>query len=177
MHGKPNVLLQWLTSRFTTEVQMKTSKLAGLAVFILLALAACNMPFRSTTVPVATAASLPASTRTSESLPFEGVWVSDGSTPEVIVFSKDSMYRMQSAQASESESYSREQFADVVSYDTVNNHISLRTQWIRVNGAMSGFDAPNFNITYKVNGDTLQIGVGWDTEFTTDVDPLVYHRK
>jgi hypothetical protein len=135
------------------------------------------MPFSPTTAPVVTAASLPASTPARASLPFEGVWVSDGDTPEIIVFSKDSMYRVQSDQASESESYSREQFADVVSYDAANNHISLRTQWIRINGAMHGFDSPNFNITYKVDGDTLQIGVGWDTEFATDVEPLVYHRK
>lgn len=155
---------------------MKTSKLAGLVVLILLTLVACNMPFSPTTAPVATA-SLPASTPASVSLPFEGVWVSDGDMPEIIVFSKESMYRVQSDQASESESYSREQFADVVSYDLANNHLSLRTQWIRINGAMSGFDAPNFNITYKIDGETLQIGVGWDSEFAVDVDPLVYHRK
>ena len=65
----------------------------------------------------------------------------------------------------------------VLSYDLENNHVSLRTQWIRVAGAMRGFDAPNFNITYLVDGDTLRVGVGWDEEFAAETDPLVYHRK
>jgi hypothetical protein len=42
---------------------------------------------------------------------------------------------------------------------------------------MSGFDAPNFTITYVIAGDTLRIGTSWDGEFATETDPLVYHRK
>jgi hypothetical protein len=42
---------------------------------------------------------------------------------------------------------------------------------------MGGFDSPNFTITYLIDGDTLRIGTGWEGEFATDTDPLVYHRK
>lgn len=156
---------------------MHTSKLAGLMLLALILLVACSLPSTPTAAPLATEASLPVSTPVPESLPFEGIWMSDGEVPELLIFTKNSMYRVQSDQASAAENYSREQFANVVSYDLANNHISLRTQWFRVNGTMRGFDAPNFNITYKIEEDTLQIGVGWDEEFATELEPLVYHRK
>jgi hypothetical protein len=94
----------------------------------------------------------------------------------ILVFTKDSMYKVEADLSDPNQTYAREQFAKIVSYDLGTNHISLRTQWIRVAGAMRGFDAPNFNITYRVDGDTLWIGLGWE-EFAAETDSLAYYRK
>lgn len=135
----------------------------------------CTLPSTPTVGPVATAVLLPAATPVPDRLPFEGMWMSDGDNPEIIVFTKDSMYRVQSDQTTDSAA--REQFAKVVSFDLAANHISLRTQMIRVNGKKFGYDSPNFNVTYLIEGDTLRIGIGWDDQFASEADPLVYHRK
>ena len=102
--------------------------------------------------------------------------MSEGEAPVILVFTKDSMYKVEADLTNPDQAYQREQFANILSYDLESNHISLRTQWIRVAGAMRGFDAPNFNITYLIDGDTLRVGLGWE-EFAAETDPLVYYRK
>jgi len=157
---------------------MENSKRKGcIALGFAMILIACTFSATPTVAPLATQNALPASPVAPERLPFEGMWMSEGDSPEIIVFTKDSMYKVEPDQTNPDQPYTREQFAKIVSYDLENNHISLRTQWIRAAGRMSGFDAPNFNITYLVDGDTLHVGVGWDEEFAADTDPLVYHRK
>ena len=155
------------------------NKLKQVRLILVLAatLIACTLSSTPTVVPLATESSLPASTPAPERLPFEGMWVSEGDAPVIIVFTKDSMYKVEADQTNADQTYSREQFAKIVSYDPENNHISLLTQWIRVAGVMRGFDAPNFNITYLIDGDTLRVGLGWDEEFAAEADPLVYYRK
>jgi hypothetical protein len=157
---------------------MNNSNRAGSIIFILaMLLAACTLPSTPTVAPLATENPLSATPAAPERLPFEGMWLSEGEAPEILVFTKDSMYRVETDQVNPDQPYTREQFAKIVSYDLENNHISLRTQWIRAAGRMSGFDAPNFTFTYRIDGDTLQIGTGWEGEFATETDPLVYYRK
>ena len=115
-----------------------------------------------------------------EKLPFEGLWVSTSQTDpkldsQIIVFTAESMYMTQNLGLASDQA--NEKFADIVSYDLENNHIVLRTQWIRVNGMFAGFDAPNFTVTYVVENDTLRIGFGWEGEFASEVDSMVYYRK
>lgn len=158
---------------------MNKFKLALLSCLFLLLLVACSLPSTPTPTPVLLTAEAPllVSPPAPETIPFEGIWMTDGETPEVLVFTKNSMYRVQADKASDTENYSREQFATIKSYNLANNHITLRTQWIRLNGAMHGFDSPNFTITYKIEGDTLQISIGWEEEFTMEFGPLIFHRK
>ncbi len=156
---------------------MNKSKQIGSMILILAAsLVACTLSSTLTPAPVVTEIAPPALDPASERLPFEGMWMSEGDTPVILVFTKDSMYKVESDLTNPDQTYSREQFAKIVSSDLENNHISLRTQWIRVAGAMRGFDAPNFTITYLIDGDTLRIGVGWE-EFAAETDLLVYYRK
>jgi len=115
-----------------------------------------------------------------ERLPFEGMWISTSQTDpkldsQIIVFTAESMYMVQNLGIASDQA--NEKFANIVSYDLENNHIVLRTQWIRVNGMFAGFDAPNFTVTYVIENDTLRIGVGWEGEFASEIDSLVYYRK
>jgi hypothetical protein len=156
---------------------MKSLNRAGSIILILgMTLVACTLSSTPTVAPPAIESPLPATT-VPERLPFEGMWVSEAESPAIIVFTKDSLYEVEPDQTNPDQPYTREQFAKVVSYDLANHHISLRTQWIRAAGHMSGFGDPNFTITYLIDGDTLRIGTGWEGEFATDTDPLVYHRK
>jgi hypothetical protein len=113
----------------------------------------------------------------SEHLPFEGMWISnpgDLKISQVIVLTKDSFYRVQPNLAP---GQTNEQFAEVLSSDLANNQIILHTKWIRVNGKTVGFDSPGFTITYRLEGDTLQIGIGWDGNFATELEPIIFTRK
>ncbi len=119
-------------------------------------------------------------TNTPEKLLFEGMWISTSQTDpkfdsQIIVFTADSMYMVQNLGIASDQA--NERFANIVSYDLENNHIVLRTQWIRVNGMFAGFDAPNFTVTYLIENDTLRIGIGWEGEFASEVDSVVYYRK
>jgi len=157
---------------------MNISNRAGSIIFVLaIMLAACTLPSTPTVAPLATENPLSATPTAPERLPFEGMWLSEGDAPEIIVFTRDSMYKLEADQTNPDQPYTREQFAKIVSYDLEDNHISLRTQWIRASGRMSGFDAPNFTITYLIDSDTLRIGTGWEGEFATETDLLVYYRK
>jgi hypothetical protein len=155
--------------------------LRGLFLPLVIIISGCSLPATPTIVSspeeaaVATAVLLPAEAPISERLPFEGMWETDGDNPEIIVFTKDNMYLVQSDLGTEN--YSREKLAKIVSYELTSNHISLRTQWIRINGTMRGFDSPNFTVTYLVVGDTLRIGFGGEGQFEKETGPLVYYRK
>ncbi len=157
---------------------MNKSKQIGSMILVLaVALVACTLSSTPTPAPVVTEIAPPTLDLASERLPFEGLWMSEGNAPVILVLTKDSMYKAEVDLTNPEQPYTREQFAKVVSYDLENSHISLRTQWIRVAGVMRGFDAPNFTITYLIDNDALQIGVGWDEEFAAGTDPLVYYRK
>ena len=119
-------------------------------------------------------------TDTSQKPPFEGLWVSTDQTDpkldaQIIVFTADSMYMTQNLGIASDQA--NEKFASIISYDLENNHIVLRTQWIRVNGMFAGFDSPNFTVTYVIENDTLRIGMGWEGEFASEVDATMYYRK
>jgi hypothetical protein len=74
-------------------------------------------------------------------------------------------------------SQTTEQFAEIIAHDQVHQHISVQTQWVRVNGVSVGFDSPIYSISYKVEGDVLQIGLGTANEFTSELSPTIYYRK
>lgn len=108
------------------------------------------------------------------------MWISTNQTDpkldsQIIVFTADSMYMVQNLGIASDQA--NEKFSNIVSYDLENNHIVLRTQWIRVNGMFAGFDAPNFTVTYLIENNTLRIGVGWEGEFASKVDTMVYYRR
>ena len=116
----------------------------------------------------------------SEKLLFEGMWGSTSQTDpkldsQIIVFTAESMYMTQNLRIASDQA--NEKFANIISYDLDNNHIVLRTQWIRVNGMFAGFDSPNFTLTYVIENDSLRIGFGWDGEFANDMDTMVYYRR
>jgi len=163
-----------------------------LSIFILL-LSSCslagpavNAPTVEPPTPIVIIQECPAvdvcqETDAPEKLPFEGMWVSTSQTDpkldsQIIVFTAESMYMVQTNIGITTDQ-TNEKFANIVSYDLENNHIVLRTQWIRVNGNFYGFDSPNFTVTYQIENDTLRIGVGWEGEFASEVDSMVYYRK
>ena len=133
---------------------------------LLTAAIACNTSATATPETVSISPEVEA-----EDMPFAGLWMSE---TETLVFTKSSLYRVISnAEIGQA----NEQFAEIIAFDPLNNHITLRTQWIRVNGKSVGFDAPTYTLTYQINGDALQIGRGTETEFTTQLDPMIYQRK
>ena len=166
-------------------------RLLTLSVFILL-LSSCssvglaiNAPTVEHPTPIVIIQECPTvdvcqETNAPEKLPFEGMWISTSQTnpkldSQIIVFTADSMYMVQNLGIANDQA--NEKFANIVSYDLENNHIVLRTQWIRVNGMFAGFDAPNFTVTYVIENDFLLIGIGWDAEFASEVDTMVYYRR
>jgi hypothetical protein len=138
---------------------MKTKHRIAFVLFILtMTVLACGIP---STTPTAV----------SVSPEFVGLWMSDS---ETLVFTDASLFRVISnAELGQV----NEQFAEVVAFDEVNNHITVRTRSIKVNGQPVGFDAPTYNLTYQINGDALQIGRGSDIDFATELDPVIYLRK
>lgn len=142
---------------------MKNSIQRTFIVLILAAILpnACDLS-PSTTAPIAAV---------STQAPFIGLWMSE---TETLVFTEASLYRVITRTDPEQVN---EEFAGIIAFDVVNHHITLRTQWIKVNGRSVGFDAPTYTLTYQINGDTLQIGRGTETEFVTELDPLIYKRK
>lgn len=103
--------------------------------------------------------------------PFLGMWMND---IETYVFTETNLYRViirpESGQVNE-------EFSEIILYDPLNNHISLRKVWIRVNGESVGFDSPGYTLTYFIDGDSLQLGLGTETEFASAPDPAVFLRK
>ena len=103
--------------------------------------------------------------------PFVGMWMSE---TETLVFTQKNLYRVESNAET---SQTTEQFAEIIALDEVHQRISVQTQWIRVNGISVGFDAPVYSISYKVEGDVMQIGLGTANEFTSELSPTIYYRK
>jgi hypothetical protein len=128
---------------------------------------ACFIPSAATS----TAPSPPEIEVEVQDAPFTGLWMSE---TDVLVFTQNSLYRVISY---EERGQVSQQFAEIITYDPLNYQITLRTIWIKANGMYVGFDAPTYTLTYKIDGDTLQIGRGDETEFTTDLDPTIYYKK
>lgn len=122
------------------------------------------------TVPSTTATPTPAQTEPLAA-PFVGVWMSE---TETLAFTQKNLYRVQSNPET---GQVNEQFAEIIVNDPSTSHITLRIQWVRVNGISVGFDAPVYSLSYKVDGDVLQIGLGSESEFTTELSPTIYYRK
>jgi len=129
---------------------------------ILPVLFACALPAAAPTEASAPAESAP---------PFLGMWMND---TETYVFTANSLYhviiRPESGQVNE-------EFSEIVAYDAAASRITLRKTWIRVNGKPAGFDAPLYTFIYSASGDSLQLGLGTETEFATELDPAVFTRK
>jgi hypothetical protein len=142
-----------------------TYKPLSLFLFLAAITFACVIPSAATTStpPISPEIEL-------QEAPFAGLWMSE---TDVLVFTESSLYRV----ISYVEGQVNEQFAEIITYDPLNYQITLRTKWIKVNGMYGGFDAPTYTLTYKIDGDTLQIGRGDETEFTTDLDPTIYYKK
>jgi hypothetical protein len=103
--------------------------------------------------------------------PFLGMWMSE---TETLVFTEKNLYRVESSSET---SQTTEQFAVIIAHDAINKRISLETQWMKVNGIAVGFDSPIYSLSYKIEGDVLQIGLGTANEFTSELSPTIYYRK
>lgn len=125
---------------------------------------ACSIPSAATETPTPAQVELPTS-------PFIGLWMSE---TETLVFTQKNLYRVQ---ANPETGQVNEQFAEIIVNDIPTRHITLLIQWVRVNGISVGFDAPVYSLSYKVDGDVLQIGLGTESEFTTELSPVIYYRK
>jgi hypothetical protein len=143
---------------------MKNRSIIFMSVSLLgIAVLACSIP-SATPAPVAVPPEPPIS-------PFVGMWMSE---TETLVFTQKNLYRVDSNAET---SQTNEQFAEIIAHDAVHQRISMRTQWIKVNGISVGFDAPVYSILYKVEGDVLQIGLGTADEFTSELSATIYYRK
>jgi hypothetical protein len=130
---------------------------------LIVAMLACSAPSATPT-----AAPIPPEPPPS---PFVGMWMSE---TETLVFTEKNLYRVQSDSAT---SQATEQFAVIIAHDAVNKRISLETQWMKVNGITVGFDSIIYSLSYKIEGDVLQIGLGTANEFTSELSPVIYYRK
>ena len=96
------------------------------------------------------------------------------SETETLVFTQKNLYRIKSNTGT---SQTTEQFAEIIAHDAINKRISVRTQWVKVNGISVGFDSPVYSLSYIVDGDIMQIGLGTANEFSTELSPTIYYRK
>ena len=143
---------------------MKNKFLTFISILLLVAtMFACSIPSSAPTpAPIPPEPAAP---------PFVGMWMSE---TETLVFTQKNLYRVESNAGT---SQTNEQFAEIIAHDAVHQRISVRTQWIKVNGISVGFDSPVYSISYKVEGDVLQIGLGTANEFSTELSPTIYYRK
>jgi hypothetical protein len=123
-------------------------------------------------IPSATPTSVPISPEIGpQDPPFAGLWMSE---TETLVFTRTSLYRVESNPETGQVS---EQFAEIILFDPTNSHISLRIQWVKVNGKPIGFDSPVYSLSYRLGNNILQIGLGTETEFAADLSPTIYYQK
>ena len=143
---------------------MKNKFFTLIAVFSLVAaMLACSAPSAAATpAPIPPEPPIP---------PFVGMWMSE---TETLVFTQKNLYRVESNSGT---SQTTEQFAEIIAHDAINKRISVQTEWIKVNGISVGFDSPIYSISYKVEGDIMQIGLGTANEFTSELSPTIYYRK
>lgn len=135
--------------------------------FFILAVAtfACSMPSATATDPA------PISPEVAQTPPFVGMWMSE---KETLVFTQKNLYRVQT---NVELGQVNEQLAEIIVYDPQNGHISVRIQWVKVNGLEVGFDTPVYSLSYKIDGDIIQIGLGTESEFTSELSSTIYYRK
>ena len=127
------------------------------------AMLACSVPSAAPTpAPIPPEQQIP---------PFVGMWMSE---MEMLVFTQKNLYRVESNIGT---SQTTEQFAEIIAHDAINKRISVRTQWVKVNGISVGFDSPVYSLSYIVDGDIMQIGLGTANEFSTELSPTIYYRK
>ncbi len=142
----------------------KNSQIVAAVLLLAVLTFACSVPSAATETPTPAQVVAPVS-------PFVGLWMSE---TESLVFTQKNLYRIQSNPET---GQVNEQFAEIIVNDPSTSHITLRIQWVRVNGISVGFDVPVYSLSYKVNGDVLQIGLGSEAEFTTELLPTIYYRK
>jgi hypothetical protein len=142
----------------------KHSQIAACVLLLVIVTFACSIPSSVTETPTPAQIEPPTS-------PFVGLWMSE---TETLVFTQKNLYRVQSNPET---GQVNEQFAEIIVNDPSKSHITLRIQWVKVNGLEVGFDAPVYSLSYKANGDVLQIGLGTESEFTTELSPTIYYRK
>lgn len=132
-------------------------------MILLVAILACSVPSATPT-----AAPIPPEPPPS---PFVGMWMSE---TETLVFTEKNLYRVESNAGT---TQTTEQFAVIIAHDAINKRISLETQWMKVNAFAVGFDSPIYSLSYKIEGDVLQIGLGTANEFTSELSPTIYYKK
>lgn len=142
----------------------KRSQIVAAVLSLVAITFACSVPSAATETLVPAQVEQPVS-------PFVGVWMSE---TETLAFTQNNLYRVQS---NPEIGQVNEQFAEIIVNDPVTSHITLRIQWVRVNGISVGFDAPVYSLSYKTDGNVLQIGLGTEAEFTAELSPTIYYRK
>lgn len=143
---------------------MKNTFFIGISIFsLVIATLACSVPSAEST-----AAPIPPTPPPS---PFVGMWMSE---TETLVFTEKNLYRVESNAGT---TQTTEQFAVIIAHDAINKRISLETQWMKVNAIAVGFDSIIYSLSYKIEGDVLQIGLGTANEFTSELSPTIYYRK
>jgi hypothetical protein len=142
----------------------KHSQIVTVVLLLAVLTFACSVPSAATETPTLAQVEPPPS-------PFIGLWMSE---TESLVFTQKNLYRIQSNPET---GQVNEQFSEIIVNDPATSHITLRIQWVRVNGISVGFDAPVYSLSYKTDGSVLQIGLGTESEFTTELSPTIYYRK
>ena len=145
---------------------MKNKFVVFMPVLLLgIAILACSIPSATPTLAPISPEITP------QAPPFTGLWMSE---TETLVFTQTSLYRIESNPET---GQVNEQFAEIILHDPINSHISLRIQWVKVNGKPIGFDSPIYSLSYRLGDHILQIGLGTETEFAVDLSPTVYYQK
>jgi hypothetical protein len=142
----------------------------GIGVLILF-LSACSLPSEAVAeTPMPSPSPFPTisvpSPTPNVKLPFEGVWFSEDRSSILIFTDTTFYYRVFGPE--------RETYANIVEYDLAAGHILIRYYAIFSYGQPLGFDSPTWYLTYKIEGNTIQIAIE-SLNYPTDVVPMKFY--
>ena len=137
---------------------------------VILALSACSLPSRAaaetpTLSPSPFPTIAPPSPTPDVKLPFEGVWFSEDRSSILIFTDTTFYYRVFGPE--------RETYANIVEYDLAAGHILIRYYAILSNGQSLGFDSPTWYLTYKIEGNAMQIAIE-SLDYPPEVVPMKF---
>ena len=143
-----------------------------ISLALIMALVSCSSP--TTATPEPNPVSTPAATPTSDyslELPFEGIWTSkDGS---VLILTADRFY-WKFLQGEENEVVT-ENLAKILEYDVEAGHMLIYVDAVLLDSRPGGFDHPERNVVYRIEGDNLWIAFS-DDSYTEWIEELHFIR-